>query len=304
MVIKCAQFTVGMFKGQQPRIKAKPMPKKKGKTSPYNFFRRDWQDGVLEVALKSNDYKGKPPQRLIIMKGPQGQIVQLDCKYWLATLADGGNKWTFASWEAAPAECKARAEKLAVDWMNKRAEELFEGKIDKASLLKEKEEWMKTFPASVIRPKKMPKTKKQMNSQTAAEEPKDIKVNDDKGNAAKGEHGDEPKGIEANDDRGNAAKGDHGDVPKGGNYDKGNAAKGGHGDAPKGNENIAKHGKGESSGAASSTAAPSASSTAAPAQSTPPMAKRQSSPPAEERVERKKPRIAPPSDSDSSTNLD
>ena len=148
--VECAQYTVAMHHGLSAVAKPKKMPKGGRKPSD-KFFKKEWPDGVLEVALKDNTYRDKPPQRLVLLRGPSAQIIQLDCKYWLVDKA--------LKWEYSDAAKRKHAETEATKWMTEVAEQLYEGKLDIAGVQNRKKDLLLQQPASSVPAKKMPKKK-------------------------------------------------------------------------------------------------------------------------------------------------
>ena len=146
--VECAQYTVAMYRGMIAVAKPKKMPTG-GRKSAFKFFKKEWQDGTLEVALKDNNYKGKPPQKLVLLRGPSGQIIQLDCKYWLVDKT--------LTWEHSDDSKRKHAESEAVKWMTEVAEGLHEGKLNLASVHDRKKDFILQHPASSVPAKKMPK---------------------------------------------------------------------------------------------------------------------------------------------------
>ncbi len=176
---ECAQYTVAMHRGQVMPA-AKKMPKVGRKVAP-KFFKKDWAGGTLEVSLKDNTYKGKPPQRLVILRGPSGQIMQVDCKFWLTDKS--------TTWEHSDKEKRSHAETNAAKWMTEIAEQLHDGKLTIMGVMERKADFiLRHRPASFVKAKKMPKKKKK------AEPVADTADNADTADTA--DTADAPKGLE------------------------------------------------------------------------------------------------------------
>jgi hypothetical protein len=159
-----AQLTVGQWKAFWKRARRLPTAKSntatakaKTKTHPQQdiTYKKEFDDGrVVDVALKWNNYKGKPKQRLCCLRDSHnGQVFQIDVKHF------GATKEIREKLELEGHELEV-AENEALRWFGRVGKMYADGTLDKNGCLEEKANFMLTIaPAKPMpaRPKKMPK---------------------------------------------------------------------------------------------------------------------------------------------------
>jgi hypothetical protein len=137
-----AQVTVAKHRGCRPpkptRVASKAKANRAKKdVREYDYsFKKETEQGEIEASLRDNNYAGKPKQRLVRIRDWEGQVIQLDVKYWLQMDPK----------EDDPDAKFRRAENSALKWACGVAEMYYEGNIDREGVKQKKLDFIEKLP--------------------------------------------------------------------------------------------------------------------------------------------------------------
>ena len=164
-----AQLTCAKWKGfWKPFWKTRPKGKAKAKADPQKdiTYKKELDDGrIIDVALKWNNYKGKPKQRLCCLRDSQnGQVFQIDVKHF------GATKEIQEKPELEGDELKV-AENEALLWFARVGKKYAEGTLDKNGCLEAKAKFMLTVAPAKAMPRAKASTKAAASTEGAETAP-------------------------------------------------------------------------------------------------------------------------------------